>query len=492
VGPLPLRSPDRLFVGGKWTAPRSGRQLEVIRPDTEESVFHVAEADESDIHDAVTAAYGAFQYGTWARAHPSERAEVLLRMAELLRARAADLALVWASEVGVLHSAAAVSTEAVGGTFRYYGKTGAEMTSVERRKPRSGSREAALAREPIGVVGVIVPWNNAGAILANKVAPALLAGCTVVVKSSPEAPGEALIMAEAAEEAGLPAGVLNVVTADRAASQALVTDGRVDKVAFTGSTAVGRHIYAVCSDRVARVTLELGGKSAAIVLDDFDVDTAAAALADSTTFLSGQVCAAITRIIVSARRHDAFAEALAAQLSSVKIGSQFDPGTQMGPVVSARQRSRVESYVRAGVDEGATLVTGGHRPPDLETGFFFQPTVFGNVDNDSTIASEEIFGPVVCVIPAVDEEAAVALANDSIYGLNAAVFTQDVDRALTVARSLRCGTVSHNSVRADYSIGFGGFKQSGIGREGGLPGLDAFLESKTILLDGEPTDWERN
>jgi acyl-CoA reductase-like NAD-dependent aldehyde dehydrogenase len=262
----------------------------------------------------------------------------------------------------------------------------------------------------------------------------------------------------------------------------------VDKVAFTGSTAVGRRIYGICSDRVARMTLELGGKSAAVVFDDFDLDRAAEILAESTTFLSGQVCAAITRIVVSEHRHDAFSEALAARLSQVRIGSQFNPEVQMGPVVSARQRERVETYVEAGISEGATLVTGGHRPPEHEKGFFFQPTVFANVQNRSTIASEEIFGPVVCVIPAPDEAAALDIANDSIYGLNAAVFTNDADRALEAARMLRCGTVSHNSARADYSIGFGGFKQSGIGREGGLPGLEAFVEEKTILLDGHPTE----
>jgi acyl-CoA reductase-like NAD-dependent aldehyde dehydrogenase len=408
-------------------------------------------------------------------------------MAELLTGRSGDLATVWASEVGVLHSAAQASTEAVGGTFRYYAKTGSEIDFVERRKARSGSKEAALAREPVGVVGIIVPWNNAGAILANKVAPALLAGCSVVVKSSPEAPGEAYILAEVAQEAGLPAGVLNVVTAERVASEALVTDRRVDKVAFTGSTVSGRRIYEICSERIARVTLELGGKSAAVIFDDYDLDLAAKVLAESITFLSGQVCAAVTRIIVPRHRQDALREALAWYLSHVRIGSQFNPDVQMGPVVSARQRRRVERYVEAGISEGATLATGGHRPPDLDKGFYFQPTLFADVDNHSTIASEEIFGPVLCLIPAADEAEAIDIANDSIYGLNAAVFTKDPDRALEAARVLRCGTVSHNAVRADYSIGFGGFKQSGVGREGGIPGLEAFVEPKTILLDGLPS-----
>jgi acyl-CoA reductase-like NAD-dependent aldehyde dehydrogenase len=322
--------------------------------------------------------------------------------------------------------------------------------------------------------------------IVSKLGPALLAGCTVVLKSSPEAPGEAYLVAEAAEAIGLPPGVVNVVTAHREASEHLVTDPRVDKIAFTGSTATGRRIASLCSDRVARFTLELGGKSAAVILDDADLGTAAAALAGAECFLSGQVCMSLTRIIVTRSRHDAMLEALASAFSQVHVGSPFDPETHMGPLASERQRERVEGYIAKGVAEGATLATGGGRPRHLDRGYYVEPTVFGNVDNGSTIGRDEIFGPVLSLIAAEDEDDAVALANDTIYGLNASVFTPDVDRARAVAARLRSGTVGHNAMRTDFGMSFGGFKQSGVGREGLHGGLEEYLETKSVILDGTP------
>ena len=286
---------------------------------------------------------------------------------------------------------------------------------------------------------------------------------------------------------GLPGGVLNVVTADREVSQLIVPNHRVDKIAFTGSTAAGRKIASMCGERVARCTLELGGKSAAVILDDADMNAAAMTLAGAECFLSGQVCASLTRIVVPRQRHDEFADALAAAFSAVQVGDPFDAATQMGPLAMERQRDRVEHYIAKGIEQGATLVTGGGRPKHLKRGYYIEPTVFAGVDNKHVIAQEEIFGPVLSVIPADNDEHAVDIANDTIYGLNAAVFTPDAGRARQVAGRLRSGTVGHNGMRIDFDIAFGGFKQSGVGREGGREGLLPYLESKTVLLDGAPT-----
>jgi acyl-CoA reductase-like NAD-dependent aldehyde dehydrogenase len=283
--------------------------------------------------------------------------------------------------------------------------------------------------------------------------------------------------------------VLNVVTADREVSELLVRDPRLDKITFTGSTAAGRRIASICGERIARYTLELGGKSAAVILDDMDVGVAARTLSGAECLLSGQVCSSLTRIVVSRSRHDALLEALAGTFSQVRVGDPFDEQTQMGPLVAARQRDRVEGYIARGIAEGATLATGGGRPQDLDRGYYIEPTVFGNVSNSATIAQEEIFGPVLSVIPAADEDDAIAIANDTIYGLNASVFTNDVDRARKVAGQLRSGTVGHNALRTDFGIAFGGFKQSGIGREGGTEGLLPFLETKTVILEGRPAGY---
>jgi acyl-CoA reductase-like NAD-dependent aldehyde dehydrogenase len=339
------------------------------------------------------------------------------------------------------------------------------------------------------VVGAIIPWNAPIGLITYKLAPALLAGCTVVLKCSPEAPGDAYVVAEIAEAIGLPPGVLNVVTADREVSELLVRDPRVDKITFTGSTAAGRRIASICGDRIARCTLELGGKSAALILDDMDLGAAAATLARAECTLSGQVCSSLTRIVVSRQRHDELVEALVGACGQVQVGDPFDPATQMGPLVSGRQRDRVESYIAKGVEEGAVLATGGGRPKHLDRGYYVEPTVFANVDNSSTIAQEEIFGPVLTVIAADDEDQIVSIANDSVYGLNASVFTPDVDRARSVSRRLRSGTVGHNAFRTDFGIAFGGFKQSGIGREGGTEGLLPFLETKTVILEGIPSEY---
>jgi aldehyde dehydrogenase (NAD+) len=481
---LPVAHPDRFFIDGQWVEPSTDSMLDVIDPSTEERYFRAAEAKAADMSRAVEAARRAFDEGPWPRLRHTERAQFLRAMADGLRARSADAAQIWPREIGVLFSMAIGAGHMAGAAFDLYAGMVDAFVFEEQVTPTMGGEHGLLVREPVGVVGAIVPWNAPFGQIANKVAPALLAGCTVVVKQAPEAPGQGYIIAEVAEQIGLPLGVINLVTADRDVSELLVRDSRVDKISFTGSTAAGRRIASLCGERVARVTLELGGKSAAVILDDYDLEQAASTIAQAETLMTGQVCSSLTRIIVSRQRHDEFVEALAGVFSKVKVGNPFDEQTQMGPLAMKRQRDRVEDYIAKGVAEGAKLVTGGGRPAGLDRGWYIEPTVFGEVDNSCTIAREEIFGPVLSVIPAADEREAVAIANDTIYGLNASVFTNDVGRALDVSRRLRSGTVGHNAFRSDNGVSFGGFKQSGIGREGRIDGLLPYLESKLVVLDG--------
>jgi aldehyde dehydrogenase (NAD+) len=483
---LQLRHLDRFFIGGKWVAPSSEATITVTDSATEQEFFSVAEAQAADVGRAVESARQAFDAGPWPRLTHAERAEHLRAIAAGLRKRGGEVGDIWPRESGVLHRIAKSAAEGAARKFEYYASLADTFPFEEEARPTAGGEFGLLVREPVGVVGAIIPWNVPMTLISNKVAPALLAGCTEVLKSSPEAPGEGYVLAEIAEEVGLPPGVLNVVTADREVSELLVRDPRVDKITFTGSTAAGRRIAAICGERIARCTLELGGKSAAVILDDIDLETVARTIAGAECFLSGQVCSSLTRIVVSRHRHDELVDALSSTFSQVRVGDPFDPETQMGPLASERQRDRVLGYIDKGAQEGATLATGGGRPAHLERGWFVEPTVFGNVDNGATIAREEIFGPVLSVIPADDERDAVRVANDTIYGLNASVFTDDIERARGVAGELRSGTVGHNAFRTDFGIAFGGFKQSGIGREGGIEGLHPFLETKTVILEGRP------
>ena len=482
---LGLKHPEKFFIGGEWVAPSSDARFDVIDSRTEEPFLRVAEAQAADMDRAVAAARAAFDDGPWPRLSHAERADVLRAMAAGIRARTDDFTQSLPRESGMVVAFARAMADMEAPAWDQYASF-AETFPFEEPATATLGGFGLLVREPVGVVGAIVPWNGPLSTITHKTAPALLAGCSVVVKSAPEAPAEGLILAEIAESVGLPPGVLNFVTADRAVSELLVRDPRVDKITFTGSTAAGRRIAALCAERIARCTLELGGKSAAVILDDADLEVAAATLGFYECINTGQVCSSLTRIIVTADRHDELVDALAANFAAVKVGDPFLEDTQMGPLVSARQRDRVEGYIAKGVDEGARLVTGGGRPKHLERGFYVEPTVFGNVDNRSTIAQEEIFGPVLSVIPARDEDDAVRLANDTIYGLNASVFTPDVDRARAVAARFRSGTVGHNSMATDFGIAFGGFKQSGIGREGGTEGVLPFLETKTVILQEAP------
>ncbi|KWF36108.1 aldehyde dehydrogenase [Burkholderia pseudomultivorans] len=475
---------DRLYIGGRWVAPASAETCAVLNCATEDVVAHAAMANEADVDAAVRVARDAFDRGPWPHLSPAERAAFLEKIAARLEALNDEFARGWSIESGVLYR---IAKPRIGlflsGAFRQYAAMAHSYPFVAPARAVTG-HQAYRVQEPVGVVVVIVPWNGPAGLLAYKIAPALLAGCTVVIKNSPETPSSGHLFAQICDEVGLPPGVVNMLTADRTVSESLVRHPGVDKITFTGSTGAGRRIGAVAAERVARVTLELGGKSPAVVLDDYDVETAAKVLgAPYFSYLSGQVCHSLTRIIVPRAKHDRMVDALVEAARGMVLGDPLDDATSMGPLATAAQRDVVERLVAQGVSDGARLAIGGKRPAHLARGFFFEPTVFANVDNRSRIAQNELFGPVLSVIPADSEQHAIDMANDTIFGLNAAVFTHDTERALHVARRLRAGSVGHNASRTDFSIGFGGFKQSGVGREGGTGGLEAFLESKTVVLD---------
>ncbi|HEX7710151.1 MAG TPA: aldehyde dehydrogenase [Sphingomonadaceae bacterium] len=480
-----IRHPDKLYIGGEWVEPKSGKSIEVVNPNSEEVVARVAEAGVADMDRAVAAARKAFDEGPWPTTPPAERGRMLKQLAERLKARSSELAKAWTAQIGGLPGMAQGVVMNGNVTLDGIADLGESFQWVEQKKGQMIDT-AIVAREPVGVVAAIAPWNAPYMIMMSKVAYALISGSTVVMKPSPETPLETYIIAEEAEAVGFPPGVLNLVPADRDAADALVRNPGIDKVSFTGSTATGKHIAEVCGSRIGRYTLELGGKSAAIIRDDFSTQDAANLLGTTITMLSGQICAMLSRAIVPKSRHDELAEAIKGVMESTKIGYSEDEGTQLGPLAMKRQLERVEMYIDEG-RKSADLVTGGSRPAHLNKGYFMEPTLFANVDNQSRIAQEEIFGPVLCLIPAEDEEDAIRIANESNYGLHGSVLTHDVDAAYKIARRVRTGVVAQNGLRMDWGTPFGGFKQSGIGREGGAEGLWPYLETKTILLDGAPS-----
>ena len=481
-----LAHPDKLFIGGRWVAPKNGGMIEVVSPNSEQVVARVAEASEADMDEAVAAARAAFDSGPWSTTPVAERVAKVRAMAEWLKARHGEMAAAFTAQVGALVGMAPFLIGGGGDAWDRNATFAGMFDWVKQRETTAPGKTAFIAYEPVGVVAAIAPWNVPYGIMVGKVAPALVSGCVVIMKPSPETPLEAYYIAEAAEAVGLPAGVVNLVPSHREAADHLVHNPGVDKISFTGSTAAGRRIASVAGERIARVTLELGGKSAAIVRDDMPTAVAAKILGRTITMLSGQVCATLSRAIVPAKRHDELADAIAAEMQLVKIGYSEDATSEMGPLAMKRQLERVEGYVAKGKADGADLVTGGARPSHLNHGYFIEPTLFANVDNKSAIAQEEIFGPVLSLIKADDEDHAIALANDTIYGLNNSVLTQDADAAYRIARQLRSGGFAQNGLGADFALPFGGFKQSGIGREGGVEGLYAYVEAKTMLLDGAP------
>src|SRR6202048_5155969 len=370
---VPVTSPDRFYIGGEWVTPSSADLIDVIQAATEDVWVRIAAARTADVSRAVAAARQAFDRGPWPRMTHAERGEYLRAIAAGLRERAEDLSYIWSSEMGILHVDAVARGARIPDIYEFSAGLAEEFEFVERHEPAGGGY-GWLVREPVGVVGAIIPWNAAIVAMSWKIAPALLAGCTVVLKSAPEAPVAAYLLAEVAEKAGLPSGVLNIITADREVSEELVRNPGVDKISFTGSTAAGRKIAGICAERVARVNLELGGKSAALILDDYDLATAAASIAESATELTGQVCSALTRVIVSRHRHDDLVEALGAEFAKVRVGDPFDANIDMGPVAMKRQLDSICRLVDQGRAEGARLAAGGHRPEGLDRGWFIEPT----------------------------------------------------------------------------------------------------------------------
>jgi acyl-CoA reductase-like NAD-dependent aldehyde dehydrogenase len=470
------------FIGGQWVEPSGTERLAVVSPSTEEVVGEVPVAVDADIDRAMEAARAALDEGPWPLMAPAERAEILSRAAAVLRTRTDDIAGITVDEMGcAISQAPRAQTGLVAPVFDYYAALIREF-EFERRV-REGERAGLVSQLPVGVVGAIVPWNAPVTIASWKVAASLAAGCTVVLKPPPEAPLSNFVLAEALEEAGLPAGVLNVVPGGREVGEHLVTHPDTDKIAFTGSTAAGKRIMSLCGDRVTRVSLELGGKSAAIVLDDADLDTIVPRVVAGVMHLSGQVCGAHTRVLVPRSRYAEVVDAAAAAADAITIGDPHDPATVVGPLVAERQRERVEGYVAIAAEDGATVAAGGTRPADLPKGWYVSPTVIADVDNDMRIAREEVFGPVVCLLAYDDDADAVRIANDSQFGLAGGVWSADDERALGIARRLRTGSVSVNGTPAPFPfVPFGGFKQSGLGRELGPEGLANFLEPRSIGL----------
>ncbi len=475
---------DVFFIGGEWQAPRDphAARLAVVSPSTEQVIGSVPGATGADIDAAVSAARAAFDSGPWPQLPPAERIAAVRRLAVRLADRADEAGRLLTAEMGAPITRGSARTSA-----RYVESMATYYEQHRRSELRSGPITAAIVdREPVGVVGIIVPWNGPLFLALAHAVPALLTGCTVVVKPAEETPLTGYLLAEAIAAAGFPAGVVSIVPGDRAVGEHLVRHPGVDKIGFTGSTAAGRRIAALCGEQLKRVSLELGGKSAAVVLDDADLDTVVRVMHTGAFNNSGQACNGLTRLLVPEARYDEISAAIVEDVSQIRVGDPYDIATEVGPLISERQRSRVEGYVAAGLAAGARLATGGGRPVGLDHGWYVEPTVLLDVDNAGTLGQEEIFGPVLCVTPyAGGDDDAVAVANDSVYGLHGAVFTEDPARALAVARKVRAGTFSINGYLTNMAAPFGGVKASGIGRQHGPEAFAEYEELKTInLLDG--------
>ncbi|MCX6504815.1 MAG: aldehyde dehydrogenase [Actinobacteria bacterium] len=475
---------DKLFIGGEWVAPEGKGVIEVISPHSEEVIGTVPDASTADIDKAIAAARNAFDNGPWPKMSPEERGEGIKRLSAALSSRAQDIADLISAQNG-----SPKSWSIMGQVFSAtmvldtYANLASGFNWEEERTGALGS-PVRVRRAPVGVAAGIIPWNVPLFICALKLGPAMAAGCPIVLKPAPETPLDAYLLAEAVLEADLPPGVVNIVAAGREVSEHILTHPSIDKVSFTGSTAVGRHIGSVCGGLLKRVTLELGGKSAAIVLDDVNLDEAMMSqLVQSGVMNNGQVCGAQSRILVSRKRYDEVVEALGAAVGALKVGDPLDIESEIGPLVAARQRDRVVGFLESGVAEGARVVTGGGTPADLDKGWYVEPTVFADVTNDMKIAQEEIFGPVLSVIPFDDEAQAIRIANDSDYGLCGSVWTADAEHGAVVAAQVRTGVVAINSAMIlDFNAPFGGFKQSGIGRELGPEGIGPYTEYQSIIL----------
>jgi aldehyde dehydrogenase (NAD+) len=470
-----------LFIDGTWAEPTGSDLIEVISPHTEEVVARVPEGTPADIDAAVDAARRAFDEGPWPRMSPEERIEVVQSFANLYAGKMTEMAEVITTEMGSPTSFSNLAQSPAPWMMIESFLNIAKAFPWEEIRPGALGSDVIVRREAVGVVAAIPPWNVPQFTTISKVAPALLAGCTVVLKPAPETPLDSYLMAELLQEAGVPAGVVNIVAAGREVGEHLVAHRGIDKVAFTGSTAAGRKIASVCGEQLKRVSLELGGKSAAIVLDDADLAATMEGLRFTALMNSGQACVAQTRILASRARYDEVVDALAQTVASMPVGDPADPATEVGPMVAQRQQERVEKYIALGQEEGARVVVGGNGMPEgLDRGWYVRPTVFADVDNSMRIAREEIFGPVLSVIPYDDVDDAVRIANDSDYGLAGTVWTGDQEAGLDVARRVRAGTYGVNTYTMDFAAPFGGYKSSGIGREFGPEGLAQYTEYKAI------------
>jgi aldehyde dehydrogenase (NAD+) len=471
---------DRLFIDGAWVAPSGKQTIDVHNAGNGEVMGRVPLGDDKDVERAVAAARSALE--TWSATSAQQRAEFLEKISAGLKARADELARLIAQEVGMpLKMSARIQAGLPIANFSNYAKLVRDF-SFETRVGNS-----LVVREPVGVVGAITPWNYPLHQITLKVAPALAAGCTVVLKPSEVAPFNAFVLAEVIEAAGLPKGVFNLVTGTGAqAGEALVRHPGVDMISFTGSTRAGKRISELASQSIKRVALELGGKSASVILDDADLATAVKSTVNGCYLNSGQTCTALTRMLVPEAKYSEASRMAAEAAKSFTVGDPLAETTRLGPLSSAAQLERVRGYIRKGVQEGAELLAGGAEPPEGAPagGYYVRPTVFGKVKNSMTIAQEEIFGPVLSIIPYRDEEDAVRIANDSPYGLAGAVWSKDEARAQRVARRIRAGQVDVNGGAFNMNAPFGGFKQSGHGREAGVYGLEEFLEYKSLQLKG--------
>ncbi len=472
---------DELFIGGEWTEPRGSQRISVFAASTEELVGSVPEGTNADIDAAVNAARAAFDDASgWSSWSVEDRAQALERFAGALESHGEEAARRVSLQNGMPISFA-LQVEAVFPAVlaRYYAGLIRQTPLQEDRQGLLGGTVHVVSK-PVGVVGAIVPWNYPQTLALFKLAPLLAAGCTVVMKPSPETVLDSLILAEAIIEAGLPPGVVNIVPGGREVGAYLVEHPNVDKIAFTGSSASGRTIARRCGELLRPVTLELGGKSAAIVLDDADFSNATEALFAATLANNGQTCNIGTRVLAPRSHYDEVLEVFSGLAGALQVGDSLDPATQIGPLASARQRERVEGYIEKGRAEGARVVAGGGRPAELDRGWFVEPTIFADVDNSHTIAREEIFGPVLAVIPYEGVDQAVAIANDSEFGLGGSVWTADHERAEAVARRVQTGSIGINHYMLDPVGPFGGVKASGLGRELGPEGLAAYLQTQSI------------
>lgn len=474
---------EKLFIGGQWAAPTSSATIRSRSATTQELLGSVPEAIEADVDSAVTAARLAFDDPSgWSRWSPAQRTEILERFAQALESRGDEMANRVTRQNGMPIWTAEMWEKGFPPIMLRFFAEMVEKTAEEVRPGLLG-KQTLVVREPIGVVAQIVPWNVPQAITFLALAPALSAGCTVVLKPAPETVLDAFLLAEAAEEAGLPPGVLNVVPGGREIGSYLVEHRGVDKVSFTGSTAAGRKVAEACGRLLRPVTLELGGKSAAVVLDDADLTSNLEDFFGATMINNGQVCWVASRVLAPRSRYEEIVGTVGEMVSGLKVGDPLDPETMVGPLVAERQRDRVEDYIARGKAEGARVVTGGGRPSGFDSGWFVEPTVFADVDPKATIAQEEIFGPVLSIIPYDDVAHATQIANDSAFGLGGSVWTADSERGEAFARTIQSGTFGVNGYANDPVAPFGGVKDSGLGRELGPEGVASFQTTKTIYLD---------